>query len=137
MAAGLVADERRELDDHLGDRSGADAEQERDDAAVEGRGADPGAEDRGAAGQQAEAGEPESDGRFCATGATTASPSVVLWIANPITSSAPERERAGRVGGADREAFAEVVEADADRHEQREVEAARPPCPRPPRRASA
>ena len=32
-----------------------------------------------------------------------------------------QRQRAGRVGGADREALAEVVEADPDRHQQRQV----------------
>ena len=90
MAARLVADERRELDDHLGDRAGSDAEQERDDAAVEGRGADPGAE-RSPGRRRAARGRRgvRSEGRFFATGATTASPSVVLWIANPITSRAP------------------------------------------------
>ena len=39
-----------------------------------------------------------------------------------------ERERAGRVGGADRQALAEVVQADADRDEQREVGAAGRPA---------
>ena len=38
-----------------------------------------------------------------------------------------ERERPGRVGGADRQALAEVVEADPDRDQQRQVGAAAPP----------
>ena len=45
----LVAHRRRELDDDLDDRPGAEAEQERRERPVERRGADPGAEDRGRA----------------------------------------------------------------------------------------
>ena len=56
--AGAVANGGRDLDHHLGDRAGAEAEHERGEAGVEGRGADPGAEHRGRARQQAEQREP-------------------------------------------------------------------------------
>ena len=48
-----------------------------------------------------------------------------------------ERERAGGIRRADREALAEVVEPDADRDEQREVGPAGRLARRPTRRASA
>ena len=44
-----------------------------------------------------------------------------------------ERERAGRVGGTDRQALAEVVEADPDRDQERQVGPRRRPCRRRPR----
>ena len=50
--------DRGELDDHLDDRAGAEAEQERGEAGVERRGADPRAEHRGRARDQPEQREP-------------------------------------------------------------------------------
>ena len=86
----VVAQRRRELHDHLDDRAGAEAEQERGEAGVERRGADPGAEHGGRAGDQAEQRQPAAAiGRRCAIGATIASPSVVLCSAKPTTRNAP------------------------------------------------
>ena len=87
--AGAVADRREQLLDHLHDRARTCAEQECGNAGVERGCADPGADDRGRAGDEAEQRERASDGGRSAIGATIASPSVVLWIANPITRKAP------------------------------------------------
>ena len=132
-APGAVADRRDELLDHLHDRAGAGAEQEGGDARVEGRRADPGAEDRRRAGDQRRAARAAARRGGCAaTGATIARPSVVLCSAKPITRKAPSDERPDGVGGADREPLAEVVQPDRDRHQQREAagrRAARPARP--------
>ena len=80
----------RELHDDLDDRAGAEAEQERGDARVVGGRADPRAEHRGRAGDQAEQRRGgRRDGCASASGATIARPSVVLWIAKPTTRNAP------------------------------------------------
>ena len=55
-----------------------------------------------------------------ASGATIASPSVVLCSAKPTISSVPSADLAERERGADREPFAEVVQADAHRDQQGE-----------------
>ena len=85
----VVAQGRDERDDHLHDRARAEAEQERGDRRVVGGRADPGAEHRRRAREQPERGQLPSDARSRASGATIASPSVVLWIANPTTRNAP------------------------------------------------
>ena len=61
-----------------------------------------------------------------------ARPSVVLWSVKPTMSSAPSDGFTEREGGADGEAFAEIVEADADGDEQSQHPAARlqPRCAR-------
>ena len=46
----------------------------------------------------------------------------MLWIAKPTTRNDAEGERAGRVGRADQDALAEVVQADPDRDQRRELE---------------
>ena len=90
QASGVVADGGRDLDHHLGDRTGSDAEHERGEAGLN---ADAPIQAPSTAG--APASSPSSASRrsracrSCATGATIARPSVVLWSAKPTTSVAP------------------------------------------------
>ena len=57
-------------------------------------------------------------GRSVAMGARMPSPSVVLCSRKPMIEERAERDRAGGIGGADREAFTEIVQPDADRDER-------------------
>ena len=91
QAAGAVADLGRDLHDHLGDRPGADPEHERGKARAgrrTRRSRRRGSRARRRSGRAAQGG-----GRARpvarATGATIASPSVVLWSAKPTISAAP------------------------------------------------
>ena len=74
-----------------------------------------------------------------ASGATMASPSVVLCSVKPSDQQRAERDLAEREGGADGQPLAEVVQADADGDEQRhDAHAGLAPAPAaaPPRRRS-
>ena len=128
----LVAHRRRQLHDHPDDRADADAEQQRRQARVEGGGADPGAEDRRGAGDQAEAEQaPEARRRrrLAVAVAVAQRRHDRQALGGVVDREADDEEgaqgeRPARVGGADRQALAEVVEADPDRHQQRQVGAA-------------
>ena len=72
-----------------------------------------------------------------AIGATIASPSVVLCSVKPMTSSVPSAASPSAKAAPIARPFAEVVQADADRDQEREHEARqnrrRAPCARSPR----
>ena len=61
-----------------------------------------------------------------ASGAAMPRPSVMLWIMKPTIRNVPSVSSPSAERRADREALAEVVQADADGDERREREAARP-----------
>ena len=93
----LVAHGRGELDDHLHDRAGAEAEQERGEAGVEGRRADPRAEHRGRAGDQPEHGQPRERRRLAWRPARRSpGPRSCCAARSPRPGRLPERARRSR-----------------------------------------
>jgi hypothetical protein len=125
-AAGLVAHRGNELDDHLGDRADGDAEQERGQARVECRGTDPGAQDRRGAGDQAESQQPPQRRPLVRERRHDGQPFGRVVNREPDDEEGAQGQGTGAVGGPDREALAEVVQADADRDHQREIAGGRP-----------
>ena len=125
----VVAHQRRDLHDHPGDRADADAEEQRRETGVEGGGADPGAEHRRRPGDQPERHQMTEASPGVRPGALAqrrddrqALGGVVDREAN--NQEGAEGERPGGVGRADRQALAEVVQADPDRDQQGHVEPA-------------
>ena len=78
-----------DLDDDLQGRPGREGEEERRQQVARGVPADPRAEDRGRAGDERQAGEPEERRRSRLAGAAIPRPSVTLWTMNPITRNPP------------------------------------------------
>ena len=126
----VVAQGRCELHDHLDDRAGAEAEQERGEAGVERGRPDPRAEHGGRPRDQAEERQPPDRRAQVRDRRDDGEPLGRVVEREADDEEAAERQRSGRVRGADRDALAEVVQADAGRDEQREL------C-RPTRRRAA
>ncbi|CAE7319613.1 ybaL, partial [Symbiodinium pilosum] len=120
-----------DLDDHLRDGAGADAEEERRPLRRIGQAADPDTHHGRGTGQQRQGGEaPER--RPCLEdrrGDSDALGHVVHGEAQHQES--PQARRAGGEGGTDRQPLAEVVQPDAERDVEREREAHRRAAPAP------
>ena len=136
-AGSAAGNEAADLDDDLERSAGCEREEEDAEDVARDVAADPGAEDRrGTPAMRASAARRPTGGRPppSATGAAMPSPSVTLWIMKPTMRNVPSCELAERERAADREPFAEVVDADADRDEQRKRH---PTGVAAPRRAAA
>ena len=110
---------RHQRDDHLHDRAGPEAEQERGQRGVVGRRADPGAEHRGRAREQAQRDQPAERGARLRERRDDRQPLGRVVDREPDDQERAQRERAGGVRGADRHALAEVVQPDPDRDQRR------------------
>ena len=106
-------------DDHLDDRAGAEAEQERGQRGVVGGRADPRAEHRGRARDQPQRDQPAERGARLRERRDDRQPLGRVVQREADDEERAQRQRARRVGGADRHALAEVVQPDADRDQRR------------------